>query len=116
MQLPRPIAIQWGGQVFVTDATKRARFALASALSSVCRHLDVEIVRDWNIGQTEYWGAVGHYKIGFTACGLVVNKDLKQLMLANQDRIAQSPTPGCLPRTKNRSPAINSCRWPTSPI
>jgi hypothetical protein len=86
--LPRPIAIQWGGQIFVTDATKRARFALASALSSVCRHLDVEIVRDWNVGQTEYWGAVGHYKIGFSACGLVVNKELKQLMLANQDRVA----------------------------
>lgn len=87
-KLPRPIAIQWGGQVFVSDAAKRARFALASALSSVCRHLDVEVVRDWNVGQTEYWGAVGHYKIGFTACGLVVQKDLKQLMLANQDRIA----------------------------
>jgi hypothetical protein len=86
--LPRPIAIQWGGQIFVTDATKRARFALASALSSVCRHLDVEVVRDWNVGQTEYWGAVGHYKIGFAACGLVVQKELKQLMLANQDRIA----------------------------
>src|SRR4051812_24769500 len=88
VQLPRPVAIQWGGQIFVTDAKKRARFALASALSSVCRHLDVEIVRDWNVGQTEYWGAVGHYKIGFSACGLVVNKELKQLMLANQDRIA----------------------------
>jgi hypothetical protein len=87
-KLPRPIAIQWGGQVFVTDAAKRARFALASALSSVCRHLDVEVVRDWNVGQTEYWGAVGHYKVGFSACALVIQRDLKQLMLANQDRVA----------------------------
>ena len=112
--LPRPIAIQWGGQVFVTDATKRARFALASALSSVCRHLDVEVVRDWNVGQTEYWGAVGHYKIGFTACGLVVNKDLKQLMLANQDRIAITDA-GLLAKRESRSITISSCRSPTSP-
>ena len=70
-----PIAIQWGGQIFVSDAAKRARFALASALSSVCRHLDVEVVRDWNVGQTEYWGAVGHYKIAFSA--LVVSSSTR---------------------------------------
>ncbi len=65
-------------------------FALASSLSSVCRTLDIELVRDWDIGLSEYWGKVGHYKVGVTACGLSSNAKLSKLLKANADRIAVS--------------------------
>lgn len=85
----RPIALQWGGQRFLDGLTReRYRFALATSLSTICRELDVEVIRDWNIGNTEYWGAVGHYKVGLTACDLLADPDLVALMQANQSRIA----------------------------
>ena len=49
--------------------------------------LDVELVRDWNIGLPEYWGAVGHYTIANKAIAAIRNKRLKKLMDANLERI-----------------------------
>ena len=49
--------------------------------------LDVELVRDWNIGLPEYWGAVGHYTIANKAIQVIRNKRLKKLMDANLERI-----------------------------
>ena len=84
-----PLAVQWGGHVFVADAAKsQPRFALATCLSTICNLLEVDVIRDWNIGQEEYWGAVGHYTIANKACGLVKNKNLKKLMSANLQRIS----------------------------
>jgi hypothetical protein len=66
-----PLAVQWGGHVFVRGAsTEISPYALATFLSNVCRTLDVELVRDWNLGHDQYWGAVGHYTIGAKACEL----------------------------------------------
>ena len=56
------------------------RFALATCLSTVCRTLDVEVVTDFNTGQSAYWGRVGHYKIAGTACGLVASTKLRTLL------------------------------------
>jgi hypothetical protein len=84
---PRPLALQWGGQVLLDTDGREMQFALASALSQVCRALDVEIVRDFGLGLSEYWGKVGHYKVGAAACEAVTNKKLRKLMLANQDRV-----------------------------
>jgi hypothetical protein len=50
------------------------QFALATNISTICRRLDVEIVRGWNIGHSEYWGQMGHFKIGASACGLAGGK------------------------------------------
>jgi hypothetical protein len=96
----RPIALQWGGQRFVehsaehfaerlTDGVADAtyQFALATCLSTVCRELEVEILRDWNIGHSDYWGKTGHYKIGAKACELLSDKKLSKLMMANQGNI-----------------------------
>ena len=47
----------------------------------------MELVRDWNIGLPEYWGAVGHYTIANKAISAIRNKRLKKLMEANLDRI-----------------------------
>jgi len=85
----RPIALQWGGHTFLDrDGESQFRFALATCLSTICRELDVDILSDWNIGHSEYWGKVGHYKIGAKACELATNTKLKTLLLANLKTIS----------------------------
>ena len=85
LQAMRPFALQWGGHTWVEDGTSRrvGRFALATSLSTICRELGVQLVRDWNTGLPEYWGPVGHYTIGFFACEKL-SKNLGKLMRANQ--------------------------------
>ena len=82
----RPIAMQWGGQRFVDGYGKSSAFALGSFLSTVCRELDFEIVRNWSTGHSEYWGKLGHFAIGWKACDCVTGT-LKALMGLNQKRI-----------------------------
>jgi hypothetical protein len=84
---PRPIAMQWGGQVFMDDTKQGSSYALATFLSTACNELDIAPLRGWNIGLPEYWGAVGHYSIANKACRVIRNQNLKQLMQANLDRI-----------------------------
>ena len=61
---PRPMALQWGGQSFTGPTGKSVSpYALATSLSAVCDRLEVDVVRDWNVGMLDYWGAVGHYTI-----------------------------------------------------
>lgn len=98
----RPLAVQWGGhRLMASGGGPELRFALATFLSTICRELDVDVIRDWNIGHDEYWGKTGHYKIGWAACGLVADPQLKQLLENNRDRIAfddQSIEEGALER------------------
>jgi hypothetical protein len=84
-----PIAVQWGGHVFL-DRTKtiKSQYALATCLSTVCNLLELDLVRDLNIGLDEYWGGMGHYTIGNFACDIIKNGNLKQLMRANRTRIS----------------------------
>ena len=87
----RPFGAQWGGQVLLgADGKEPTQFALATNLSRICRALDVDLVRDWATGLSEYWGKVGHYKVGAKACELVRSAKLKTLLLANQERIGVS--------------------------
>jgi hypothetical protein len=85
---PRPMCLQWGGQVFLEDGQKASSYALATFLSTVCNELDVTPLRDWNTGLPEYWGAVGHYSIATKACRIIRNEKLKKLMNANLERIS----------------------------
>ena len=81
---PRPLALQWGGQVFVDGADAQgSSYALATALSTVCAALDVDLIRDWNADPQDYWGAVGHYGIANKAIGRLPNGRLKTLMKNN---------------------------------
>lgn len=82
----RPVAMQWGGQRTRMPDGSTSAYALGSFLSTVCRQLDAEIVRDWSTGHDEYWGKIGHFAIGWKACDLVSGK-LGKLMKANQVRI-----------------------------
>lgn len=91
VQQLRPIALQWGGHRFIAgESEAQFQFALASNMSAICRLLDVELVRDWNRGLPEFWGQVGHYKIGFLACQLLSSAKLKRLFTANADRVGIS--------------------------
>ncbi|MDX6612987.1 MAG: hypothetical protein QOD75_2173 [Blastocatellia bacterium] len=84
----RPVALQWGGQTLMeTSSESQMQFALATFLSTICRELDVDVVPDWNIGHSEYWGKLGHYKIAAKACELATDPKLRKLLLANVDRI-----------------------------
>jgi len=84
----RPIALQWGGQRFIDGVSEATfQFALATCLSTVCRELEVAVLRDWNIGHSDYWGKTGHYKVGAKACELLSDKKLSKLMMANQGNI-----------------------------
>lgn len=85
---PLPLALQWGGQVFVDRAEAAgSSYALATALSTVCAALDVDVVRDWNADQPDYWGAVGHYGIANKAIGRLPAGNLKTLMVNNLPNI-----------------------------
>jgi hypothetical protein len=81
-------------------------FALATCLSTICREFDVDVVRNWNIGHSEYWGKLAHYKIAAKACDLVSNSKLSKLMQANLAAIAfddDSINQGELERIDSRS-------------
>ena len=82
----RPIAMQWGGQRVELPDGARGALALGAFLSTICRSLDVEVVRNWSTGHNEYWGKIGHFSIGWKACDLAGGK-LGALMQANQERI-----------------------------
>jgi hypothetical protein len=59
-----PLAVQWGAHVLDAPGGPRPQaYALATCLSTICRELGVDIVRDWNLDQPDTWGAVGHFSI-----------------------------------------------------
>lgn len=88
-ELLRPLAVEWGGQTFLTDhSSARFNFALATSLSNVCKLLDVELVRSQNLGPRPYWGQMGHYSIAALACRALAPGKLRQLMTANLERIS----------------------------
>ena len=65
-----------------------ATFALATSLSSICKQLDVDVVRGGDTGVQPFWGQTGHYDIASFACGQVKSKKLGKLLAANLDRIS----------------------------
>lgn len=87
----RPIAMQWGGQRFHVEGEAPGAFALASFLSTICRALDIEVVRNWSTGHDEYWGKLGHFAVGWKACEQV-SGPLRTLMDKNQKRIGFGDT------------------------
>ena len=80
----RPIAVEWGAQVFA-ERGERSTYSVATSLSNVCKLLDVELVIDHNDGVSGTWGAVGHYTIGSLAIDLVRDPVLKGFLQANAD-------------------------------
>jgi hypothetical protein len=83
----RPLAIEWGAQVFA-ESGERSTYSVATSLSNVCKLLNVELVVEGDDGVSGTWGAVGHYSIGTLAIDLVKNKKLKSFLEANADLIS----------------------------
>jgi hypothetical protein len=83
----RPLAIEWGSQVFA-ESSERSAYSLATSLSNVCKLLDVELVVEGGDGVSGTWGAVGHYSIGTLAIDLVKDHTLKSFLQANADSIS----------------------------
>src|SRR5262249_28466465 len=87
----RPFSIVWGAHQFVDDGQRTSTgYGLATGLGNVCRLLDVDLVRGWNIDQPYTWGKTGHFKIGFRAADLVGNPKLSALLRANQANLGYS--------------------------
>jgi hypothetical protein len=85
---PRPFAVVWGTHIFQDGGdTLYHGYALATGLSNMCRLLDVDLVRGWNIDQPYTWGKTGHFKIAARACELVSDSKLLKLLMANQKNI-----------------------------
>jgi len=84
-----PMAVQWGGHAFrIGENGDQAPYALATSLSTVCGLLEVDVVRDWNLDDFNYWGAVGHFTIATKAIDRVRDPVLKKWMQANLQRIS----------------------------
>ena len=95
----QPIALHWGQHQFVDGtSSKRSSYSLASCLSNVCRELEVEVIRDWNISLDYSWGKVGHYTVGTFAVDVIQQlitgansakfKKFQTLMTNNIDNIS----------------------------
>ncbi len=86
----RPLAVEWGGQTLLSGSGGRdtVNIALATALSTVCNLLDVDVLGDHNLGANTFWGSEGHYTIAALACGESADPALHALMQANAGRIA----------------------------
>jgi hypothetical protein len=97
-----PLAMQWGQRSISKLGRGPIGFALATNLSHICRELDVDIVRDWNLDIDFTWGKKGHFKIGFGAYLVVTNLNLQELLeknaanigISDQDLISGNVTPG----------------------
>jgi hypothetical protein len=82
----RPLAIQWGANRLYSGLSNQPRaYALATALSTVCDLLDVDVVRGWNLDQPDTWGAVGHFSIASRVVNALSNRvpTLAKLMRNN---------------------------------
>lgn len=88
----RPVALEWGGQRLGNDPTNPnyLQFCLASSVAVICRELGLDIVSDFKAEHTQYWGAVGHFKIAQQACFQVQDSSLRKFMLDNLDNISFS--------------------------
>jgi hypothetical protein len=88
-EILQPIALHWGQHEFIQGQSEnKYSYSLSTCLSNVCRELDVELVRGWNIDNNYSWGKTGHYKIAARACEIVSNRKLKKLLEANKENIS----------------------------
>ncbi len=81
-----PLAVQWGADRLIADSTNGERaYVLATLLSTTCAHLNLDVVRDWNLDQHDTWGALGHFSIASSVAAALSSRvpKLKKLMENN---------------------------------
>jgi len=87
-----PLAMEWGGQRIDSGAASGQflQLSLATSMAVILRELSLDVIHDPTAERTQYWGPVGHYKIGQQACFLVENDALKKFFAANINNLSFS--------------------------
>ena len=85
-----PVAMEWGGQRISNGPTNGQflQLALATSMAITLRELNLDIVQDPVAERTQYWGPVGHFKIGQQACFLIKDKTLRSFFTANINNLS----------------------------
>ncbi len=87
-----PLALEWGGQRVGSGPAigQFLQFSLATSMAVILRELNLDVVQDPTAERTQYWGPVGHFKIGQQACFLVENEALQKFFTANINNLSFS--------------------------
>jgi hypothetical protein len=87
-----PMALEWGGQRVSTGAASGQflQLSLATSMAVILRELDLDIIQNINVERTQYWGPVGHFKIGQQACFLVKDQALQKFFTGNVNNLSYS--------------------------
>jgi hypothetical protein len=85
-----PFALEWGGQRIGDDATGGGylQFSLATSMAVILRELSLDLLSGPTAERIQYWGPVGHFKIGQQACFLVGNPALQKFFTANLNNVS----------------------------
>lgn len=88
-----PLAMQWGGYQSIENQ-RVWQFVLGTFVSTICRELDVDIVRNYNAGLFEYWGAGVHRNLSNVMLNFVGADKLTELLTNNEANLAYlAPVP-----------------------
>lgn len=87
-----PLALEWGGQRISSGpgAGQILQFSLATSMAVILQELSLDLIQDSTAERVQYWGPVGHYKIGQQACFLVEDEVLEKFFTANINNISFS--------------------------
>lgn len=85
-----PLAIEWGGQRVGSGAGGYLQLALATSMAVTLREISLDIIADASAERTQYWGPVGHFKIGQQACFPVKDRTLQKFFTNNINLISFS--------------------------
>ncbi|KAB7754253.1 Nal1-like putative serine protease [Mycolicibacterium mucogenicum] len=85
-----PFGLEWGGQRIGGDpaAGDFLQFSLATSMAVILRELNLDLVSGPTAQRIQYWGPVGHFKIGQQACFLVGNPALRKFFTANINNLS----------------------------
>jgi hypothetical protein len=87
-----PLAMEWGGQRISSGLAKGQflQLSLATSMAVILRELNLDVVQDTAAERTQYWGPVGHFKIGQQACFLIQDKALQGFFTSNINNLSFS--------------------------
>jgi hypothetical protein len=85
-----PFGLEWGGQRISDDpaAGQFLQFSLATSMAVILRELNLDLISAPTAERLQYWGPVGHFKIGQQACFLVGNPALQKFFTANINNLS----------------------------
>ncbi|BBY62816.1 Nal1-like putative serine protease [Mycolicibacterium helvum] len=85
-----PFGLEWGGQQITDDPAggQFLQFSLATSMAVVLRELNLDLLSGPTAERVQYWGPVGHFKIGQQACFLVKNPALRKFFTANVNNLS----------------------------